>query len=150
VRSSRVIFTDDVRGVGPQAKACGSLTRRKAFWVVLSVSFTGGGRGGPGQTGECVPSALAKARPAETTAADRLEPTTGGAREATENVRGRSEFGQGSSSRKGAGGQVSAVPEERTKGALASNARNASPRQRGNPVVMRGTGTSKSSRPKLA
>jgi hypothetical protein len=58
----RVILTDNARGVGPQVKACGSLTRRKAFWGVLSVSFTGGVRGVPGQAGEFVPSCLAKAR----------------------------------------------------------------------------------------
>lgn len=110
---------------------------------MLSVSFTGGVRGDPGQAGECVSTApLAKARTVGTTAADRLEPTTGGARGATENVRGRNEFGEGSSSRKGAGGQASAVPEERTKGALASNAKNASPRLCGNPAVMQGTGAS--------
>lgn len=107
----RVILTDNARGLSPQVKACGNLTRRKAFWVVLSVSFTGGARGGPGQAGEFVPSDPRESEAGGTTAADRLEPTTGGAREATENVRGRSEFGEGSSSRKGAGGHASAVPE---------------------------------------
>jgi len=94
---------------------------------MLGVSFTGGARGGPGQAGELVSPCPRKTRlQGGKTAADRLEPTTGGACEATENVRGRSDSGQGSSSREGAGGPTPAVPEGRRKGALARSAERAS------------------------
>jgi len=139
--------------VGPQAKACGKLTRRKAFWVVLSVSFTGGVRGGPGQAGK---RHRLGGPPRESE--DRRNESCRSA--GADNRRcPRGDIGRQRSERvsvkappavKGAGGQESAVPEERTKGALASNAENASPRQRGNPVVIRGTDPSESSRPKLA
>ncbi len=60
-------------------------------------------------------------------AADRLEPTTGGACEATENVRGRNGLGQGSSSREGAGGPAPAVPEGRSRRVPSHETLSASP-----------------------
>jgi hypothetical protein len=56
VRVLREIFTDDMQRLDPRAKARGYMIRRKALWVVLGVSFTGGGRGGPGQAGKLEPS----------------------------------------------------------------------------------------------